>query len=65
MYKHQPTCPSAASPDREAAHRVVQHPDEGCGLLCNRVLFFDDIGELLPHGEIVTPRRALPLEVAV
>ncbi|CCB75529.1 conserved protein of unknown function [Streptantibioticus cattleyicolor NRRL 8057 = DSM 46488] len=28
-------------------------------MLCNGVLLFEDTGELLPSGEVVSPRRAL------
>ncbi|WSQ76862.1 DUF5999 family protein [Streptomyces sp. NBC_01213] len=32
-------------------------------LLCNRVLVFEDTGELLPDGRIVAPHRPLALTV--
>ncbi len=54
---HTPKCPSAASPDREAAQVVSAHPEQGWSLLCNGVLLFEDTGELLPEGEIVAPHR--------
>ena len=41
MCSHQPHCPSAEAPDREAAHTVACHP-EGWSLLCNGVLLFED-----------------------
>ncbi|TVL88475.1 hypothetical protein CD790_31005 [Streptomyces sp. SAJ15] len=54
---HTPKCPTADSPDREAAHVVVAHPEQGWSLLCNAVLLFEDTGELLPDGRIVDPHR--------
>ena len=54
---HSPTCPPAAAPDREAAHTVATHPEQGWSLLCNGVLLFDDTGELLPNGDVIAPHR--------
>ncbi len=54
---HTPTCPTANSPDREAAIVVAGHPEQGWSLLCNGVLLFEDTGELLPDGRIVDPHR--------
>ncbi|MCC8452814.1 DUF5999 family protein [Streptomyces rochei] len=59
---HTPRCPSADSPDREAAAVVAGHPEQGWSLLCNSVVFFEDTGELLPDGKVVAPHR--PLAVA-
>lgn len=56
---HTPKCPAADSPDREAAHVVAAHPEQGWSLLCNGVLLFEDTGELLPDGQVIAPRRAL------
>ena len=53
MCAHQPTCPSADAPDREAAHTVASYPEQGWSLLCNGVVLFDDDGELLPDGRAV------------
>jgi len=65
MCSHQPQCPSADSPDREAAHTVASHPEQGWSLLCNGVILFDDLGELLPDGRMVLPQRAAaPLPMA-
>ncbi|MBY8885940.1 DUF5999 family protein [Streptomyces sp. PTM05] len=58
MCQHQPQCPSADSADREAAHIVAHHPEQGWSLLCNGVLLFEDTGELLPDGRIIAPHRA-------
>jgi hypothetical protein len=57
MCGHHPPCPSAEAPDREAAHLVASHPEQGWGLLCNGVVLFDDTGELLPDGRAVAPHR--------
>jgi hypothetical protein len=54
---HHPPCPTAEAPDREAAHLLVSHPEQGWGLLCNGVVLFDDTGELLPDGRVVAPHR--------
>jgi hypothetical protein len=57
MCNHQPPCPRAEAPDREAAHTVASHPEQGWSLLCNGVLLFEDTGELLPDGSIIAPHR--------
>lgn len=54
---HRPACPSADALDRDAAHTVAAHPEQGWSLLCNGVVFFEDTGELLPDGRIVAPHR--------
>ncbi|MDX3129634.1 DUF5999 family protein [Streptomyces europaeiscabiei] len=56
---HTPKCPSADSPDHEAAHAVASHPEQGWSLLCNGVLIFEDTGELLPDGQVIAPHRPL------
>ena len=55
--EHEPACPSAEAPDREAAHTVATHPEQGWSLLCNGVLLFEDTGEVLPSGEVIAPHR--------
>ena len=55
MCPHRPTCPPADRPDREAACIVAAHPEQGWSLLCNGVIVFDDLGELLPDGRVVPP----------
>jgi hypothetical protein len=55
---HQPPCPSAGSPDRDAARIASAHPEQGWYLLCNGVIRFDDTGELLPDGRAIGPHRA-------
>jgi hypothetical protein len=54
---HRPACPSAEALDREAAHTVAAHPEQGWSLLCNGVLLFEDTGELLPNGDVIAPHR--------
>ncbi|NUW43561.1 DUF5999 family protein [Nonomuraea rhodomycinica] len=58
MCSHFPACPAAGSADREAAHVVSAHPDQGWSLLCNGVVLFEDTGLLLPDGTVVAPHRA-------
>jgi hypothetical protein len=58
MCTHWPTCPTADSPDHQAAVIVSAHPEQGWNLLCNGTIVFDDTGELLPDGRIVSPLRA-------
>lgn len=57
MCSHQPHCPPPEAPDRDAAHTVAFHPEQGWSLLCNGVLLFDDTGELLPDGRVINPHR--------
>lgn len=61
---HAPKCPSADSPDREAALVVAAHPEQGWSLLCNALVLFDDTGELLPDGQIIAPHRPLAAATA-
>jgi hypothetical protein len=64
MCQHRPPCPSADRPDREAARSVASHPEQGWSLLCNGVVLFDDLGELLPDGRSLAPRRTTALVLA-
>ncbi|MFI6881154.1 DUF5999 family protein [Streptomyces sp. NPDC050400] len=57
MCTHATPCPTAESPDGEAAIVVAAHPELGWSLLCNGLLVFDDTGALLPDGSIVAPHR--------
>ncbi|GAA4609758.1 hypothetical protein GCM10023195_39600 [Actinoallomurus liliacearum] len=57
MCRHRPHCPPAYATDRDAAHTVASHPEQGWSLLCNGVVVFDDTGELLPDGEVIAPHR--------
>lgn len=54
---HLPPCPPADAADREAAHTIATHPEQGWSLLCNGVVLFEDTGELLPSGEVIAPHR--------
>ena len=56
MCQHIPQCPSASAVDHLAARTVAPHPEQGWILLCNGVVLFDDLGELLPDGRVVQPR---------
>ncbi|MER6466431.1 DUF5999 family protein [Streptomyces sp. NPDC001228] len=57
MCRHEPPCPAADSPDREAAAVLVAHPEQGWSLLCNEVVVFEDTGDLLPDGKVIAPHR--------
>ncbi|HVX42772.1 MAG TPA: DUF5999 family protein [Mycobacteriales bacterium] len=57
MCPHQPACPASDAADRDAAHVIASHPEQGWSLLCNGVVLFEDTGELLPDGSIIGPRR--------
>jgi Family of unknown function (DUF5999) len=54
---HSPPCPCASAPDREAAHTIVSHPEQGWSLLCNGIVIFEDTGVLLPDGASIAPHR--------
>jgi len=56
--EHVPVCPPADAVDRDAAHVIARHPEQGWSLLCNGVILFEDCGEILPHGDALCPRRA-------
>jgi hypothetical protein len=64
MCPHLPACPSAEALDREAAHTIAAHPEQGWSLLCNGVVLFDDTGELLPSGATIPPHRPAPMHRA-
>ncbi|MBA2388782.1 MAG: hypothetical protein H0V67_00880 [Geodermatophilaceae bacterium] len=57
MCSHHPGCPNADSPDRDAAHIVSSHPEQGWSLLCNGVVRFEDNGEILPDRRVIASRR--------
>lgn len=61
MCTHQPPCPPADRPDRDAARTIAFRPEQGWSLLCNGVILFEDTGELLPDGRVVPGRLAVPL----
>ena len=54
MCSHVTPCPDATSEARDLAAVVRSHPEQGWNLLCNGVVLFDDDGELLPDGRVVT-----------
>jgi hypothetical protein len=62
MCPHQPPCPPADRPGRDAARTIARHPGQGWSLLCNGVIVFDDSGQLLPDGRAVPPRRPIPIQ---
>jgi hypothetical protein len=64
MCQHIPQCPAAGAVDHLAARAVARHPEQGWSLLCNGVLLFDDLGELLPDGRCVEPRPLGPVPTA-
>ncbi|WP_425550823.1 DUF5999 family protein [Actinoallomurus liliacearum] len=49
--------PPADAVDRDAAHTIASHPEQGWSLLCNGIVLFDDTGELLPDGGVIPPPR--------
>jgi len=55
--RHTPACPPADAADRDAAHVVSSHPEQGWSLLCNGVVVFDDFGEILPDGHCTGSRH--------
>jgi hypothetical protein len=61
---HVPTCPSPDAGDRDSAHVLVSHPEQGWSLLCNGVVLFEDTGELLPNGRSIAARRRELLSAA-
>jgi hypothetical protein len=54
---HEPACPPAHALDRDAAHVVAAHPEQGWSLLCNGVVVFEDFGEILPDGHCTGSRH--------
>jgi Family of unknown function (DUF5999) len=59
MCPHRPACPPANRPDRDAARTVASHPEQGWSLLCNGVIVFDDLGEILPGDLVALPPHRL------
>jgi hypothetical protein len=55
--RHNPPCPTIEATDRDAAHVLVSHPEQGWSLLCNGIVLFEDFGELLPDGQSIGARR--------
>ena len=65
MCSHQPPCPPADHRDRDAARTVAFHPEQGWSLLCNGVIVFDDMGEILPGGGAIPPHCPARARLAV
>jgi Family of unknown function (DUF5999) len=61
--QHFPHCPSADAIDRDAAHVVAAHPEQGWSLLCNGVVIFEDLGEILPDGQVFGARNVALVSV--
>ena len=59
MCQHEPPCSPADAVDREVAHVVRSHPEQGWSLLCTDAVLFDDTGVLLPGGRSIPPHRGL------
>jgi len=38
---------------------VTFHPEQGWSLLCNGVIVFDDLGEMLPADLVTPPPRCM------
>jgi uncharacterized protein DUF5999 len=57
MCGHTPPCPTSDASDRDAAHVISAHPEQGWSLLCNGIVLFEDFGELLPNGQSFAARR--------
>jgi len=57
--------PPADHPDRDAARTVAFHPEQGWSLLCNGVIVFDDMGEILPDGQVIPPHYPAHIRLAV
>jgi Family of unknown function (DUF5999) len=64
MCSHRPPCPPADHRDRDAAHTVAFHPEQGWSLLCNGVIVFDDLGEILPGGQVIPPHGPAHVQLA-
>jgi len=65
MCSHRPLCPPADHRDRGAARTVASHPEQGWSLLCNGVIVFDDMGEILPGGRVNPPHCPAHAQLAV
>ncbi|PZS12640.1 MAG: hypothetical protein DLM57_18560 [Pseudonocardiales bacterium] len=57
LCRHTPPCPTSEASDRDAAHVISAHPEQGWSLLCNGIVLFEDFGELLPDGQSNAARR--------
>ena len=63
MCSHRPPCPPADHRDRDAARTVAFHPEQGWSLLCDGVIVFDDMGEILPGDRVIPPHCPAPRPV--
>jgi len=63
--EHFPQCPGADATDRDAAHVMAAHPEQGWSLLCNGVVVFEDFGEILPDGQSCAARRDALLTASI
>ncbi|MGW7090074.1 DUF5999 family protein [Streptomyces sp. NPDC054871] len=61
MCQHEPPCPTADRPDREAAKPQARDDVSGWTLLCNGTIVFDDRGGILPDGSIIAAYRPVEL----
>jgi hypothetical protein len=64
MCSHQRQRPPADHRDRNAARTVAFHPEQGWNLLCNEVIVFDDMGEILPGGQVNSSALPCPRPAA-
>jgi hypothetical protein len=55
MCEHQPRCPDALVPDRQAARSAASRPEQGWSLLPNGIVLVDDAGEILLDGRAISP----------
>ena len=55
MFTPAPRAPPADHRDRNAARTVACYPEQGWSLLCNGVIVFHDMGEILPGGRVIPP----------
>ncbi|MEU9736864.1 DUF5999 family protein [Streptomyces sp. NPDC048002] len=62
MGAHRSSC---SLPGPHAPRVVAAHPEQGWNLLCDGTIVFDDSGELLPDGRVVTPHRVLADRLAM
>jgi hypothetical protein len=60
MCQHEPPCPTEDASNRDAARVIARFAEQGWSLLCNGVVCFDDLGELLTDGSSVAPPSSTP-----
>ena len=64
MCSHQPLCPRLTTGTAMPPHCRLS-PEQGWSLLCNGVIVFDDLGELLPDGRVIPPHNPTHVRPAV